>query len=490
MSKTSSDDKFKPDYRIAWLSALGFIGLLLGFFFLSYDNLSFSDKATSPVFHEIAYQPRDLVCHAIDGLSDSLWKKISTFQTLVKGYKQGQDSFTILNNLIKADTQAIVTLQQDKQSYEAASDRDTASRVHLNSLIHLNVTPVDIDRWEDEFEKKSGYAWKADVKYWVRLTNVTPTLTWSGQTTLQIDKTFNNMQFFAKYPQSATWVFLIAVFCSFCLVAISTSIQTANDIFAFVGEQKQGRFKQWPFYVIWGIILIALAGLQLLLRHSFNDELPQKSLLLMAHLRSSLDMVNVLGYITGACCLAGFVYTASMLGFFEQSKQDNSKALAQQNMAAAVRVTLTSEKQTLEQSYDRLLGFFNKYFTLSAIILSLSVLCMGALLGTMNSIDFFQAVVSNWGYTPARGDIVYLYGGVFTVILLLIYLPARIRFNEIKLQLPPDPGKEGAPDQKGQGTNWFDFFKDPFSLLKGTLLAASPLLASIVQSLFDLLFKH
>jgi hypothetical protein len=490
MTETASDDRFKPEYRIAWLSALGFIGLLLGFIFLSYDNLFVRNKPASPVFHEIAYRPRDLVCHAIDGLSDSLGKKIDTFHRLVKSYKQGQDSFAILNTLIKTDTQAIITLQQDKQTYEAASDRDTVSRTRLNSLIHLNVSPIDIDRWEAAFEKEPGYGWKADVKYWVRMTNVTPVLTWSGQTTLRIDSTLNNMQFFAKYPQSATWIYLIAVFCSFCLVAISTSIETANDIFAFLGSQKKGRFKQWPFYIIWGIILLALGLLQLLLRNSFNDELPEKSLFLMKHLRPSLVMVNVLGYITGACCLAGFVYTASMLGFFEQSKQDNSKALAQQNIVAEERVTLTTEKQSLEQSYDRLLGFFNKYFTLSAIVLSLSVLCTGSLLGTMNSIDFFQALVSNWGYTPARGDIVYLYGGVFTVILLLIYLPARIRFNEIKLQLPPDPGKEGAPDQKGQGANWFDFFKDPFSLLKGTLLAASPLLASIVQSLFDLLFKH
>jgi hypothetical protein len=62
-----------------------------------------------------------------------------------------------------------------------------------------------------------------------------------------------------------------------------------------------------------------------------------------------------------------------------------------------------------------------------------------------------------------------------------------MQFGDVELQLPPDPTlvADVADDDKMPG-----FLQEPFSLLKGSLIAATPLLSGVLQSLFGLIFKH
>lgn len=193
----------------------------------------------------------------------------------------------------------------------------------------------------------------------------------------------------------------------------------------------------------------------------------------MRSLTTSMAMVTVLGYLGGAFCLAGFIHTAAMLGYF--TRQINRAAI-EAGPSATASTALTTEQKI----YIGLQSAFQTYFILSAVILSLLVLTTGALFSTVNSLDFVKLLSDDWGYSPARTDFVYLYGGLHTVILLLVYIPAKMRFSEITIK--------GVPDAPPHG-KWFDTIKSPFGPLKEVLIAASPLLASVVQSMVDIFFN-
>jgi hypothetical protein len=214
----------------------------------------------------------------------------------------------------------------------------------------------------------------------------------------------------------------------------------------------------------------------------------------------SLRLMMALGYIAGAFCLAGFIYKAAMLGYFVKTIKTKKKEIEKQqaelkkvtdsNAPQAVIDTTAAalgDNQTANSKdkaiYQSLYTSFHTYFILSATILSLMVFCTAGLYTTINSLDFVKLLQDDWGYSPARTDFIYLYGGLHTLILLLVYIPAKMRFSEINLGA--EPATNGNPDSE----KWYDFLQNPFSHLKELAIAASPFLASLIQSLFDVAFK-
>jgi hypothetical protein len=153
---------------------------------------------------------------------------------------------------------------------------------------------------------------------------------------------------------------------------------------------------------------------------------------------------------------------------------------------AAVDEEEVKHKEYADQ-FRRLLGFFHRYFILSAILLSMVVVCTGALYNAANSLSFLKLLSANWGYSPAGGDAVYLFGGLFTAILLLVYLPAKMQFGDVQLQLPRG---EGMRDDDDEDSKWYGLLEQPFSWLRGGLIAASPFLLGLIQGLLGLFMKH
>lgn len=130
--------------------------------------------------------------------------------------------------------------------------------------------------------------------------------------------------------------------------------------------------------------------------------------------------------------------------------------------------------------YDGIGKTFQGYFILSAVILSLIVLCAGSLYSAVNSLDFVKLIADDFGYSPVRWEFVYLYGALYTLILLIIYVPAHMRMKDIKI---------GEELPKTSGSSWWDFGKSLGNDLKSILVAVSPLLTGLLQSFFDFLFN-
>jgi hypothetical protein len=459
-----------PDYRIAHLSAVGFIGLLVGFLILSWHDITRSDNG-DPLsnFHEISYQPRLIVARAFGNVVDSLDKNIQTNRDLVKA-RPTDAKLTEWKNKINEDSALRKTLTGYKRYYEDASPADSLSFTELNKLLHFNITIDSLRKWDDSFTASGGDHWRNTARFWIKLPGMPPKFTYSDTTSFSIARPASDMEFGSRYPAVGLWILFLLVFCSFCFIAISVSLYFKNrvlDIFYQVdGIDGPSRT---TFHLVWALTLAALFCMIFIWRRSFNDEVMIKPIFFMRGFQTAMNGMMFIGYLAGACCLAGFLHTASMLGFFarrikEYKEADKQKLEAERDLAI----------------YNKLKKYFDNYLLLAASILSLLVLCTGTLFSTVNSLDFVKLLSDDWGYSLVSPDYIYLYGALNSFVLLLAYIPASFSFSEIELE-PTTP--------KGEKRGWQDILKIPMSRLGDVFIAASPLLAGIVQSLFETMFK-
>jgi len=491
----SNDTKYSPDYKVTVISVCGFIGLLMGLLVLSYEG---KKSHTGSVFHEVNYSPRQTVGRALDGVIDSLGgavKKYTQQKANLDSAKVGKDDRArIINELnvhIKEDSTSVAILISYKKFYQDAPEADTGALTTLNKWLYFQLTPNDIVKLDKEYDK-IGKNWSASVPYYAKFTANNKLFSYQGKTLLIVNPYSSNLQFLMKYPGVGTWVFFMLLFCVFCFVNVPASLYIREQVLLIFGSNTGPDKNGYR----WSVILVAIcfALLYIILFNTFSDEMPVKGLFFMRTLFGTLVFVNIIGGVSGAFCLAGFIHSASMLGHFaDKLKEETGNIVAQRVVVKAKedgdsKGALSQMEQNYEKyqdQYRKLLGFFHRYFILSAVQLSLTVLVTGALHNAANSIDFVKLLVTRWGYSPASGDAVYLYGGLYTIILLLVYLPAKMQFGDVRLELPPDPN---AP--KEEDSAWYSFLQQPFSLLKGSLIAATPFLSGIVQSLLDVLFKH
>lgn len=464
-----------PDYRIAHLSAVGFIGLLVGFLILSWHDITRPNNGnTLSNFHEINYQPRLIVARAFGKVVDSLDKNIQMSRDSVNALSDKPATDPKLaqwKNKINEDSALRKNLNSYRQYYEDNSPADSLSFSELNKLLHFNITIDTLRLWDNSFMASSDTKWRQTARFWIKLPGMPTKFAYSDTTSFSIARPQSDTEFGSRYPAVGLWILFLLVFCSFCFIAISVSLYFKNrvlDIFYRL-DGIDGPSRS-TFYLVWGLTLAAFLCMMIIWRRSFNDEVMIKPVFFMRGFKSAMAGMMFVGYLAGACCLAGFFHTASMLGFFAR-KINEKKETAD-----------AAENAQNQKIYDQLKKYFDNYLLLAASILSLLVLCTGTLFSTVNSLDFVKLISDDWGYSLARPDYIYLYGALHSVVLLLAYIPASFSFTEIELAQP-------ATSAPGEKRSWQDILKTPMSRLGDVFIAASPLLTGVVQSLFETLFK-
>ncbi|SIN66247.1 hypothetical protein [Chitinophaga niabensis] len=464
---------FIPDHKIAWLSAAGALGFIFGCIILFIGP--------SPDFHEIVYAPKAIGLRAVN--------------TSIAGYTHQMDSTQkLLDNLVidkgdtvktkqaalwkkkkESDSGIITKLTQYKELFEDSSHIDTTTFNLLNKALHFHITLEDLVLWDKDFAKR-GFKWESPyVKGFLKDAAIPFTME-EDSISFKAVRASSNIAFITRYPITGVWIILVLIFCSFCPVAAVTTFflkKKADDLLVVPPGKKN--------YLYTSIIVLLFIGLLFLIcRLTFYDTGIVKDLYFMQGHTSFTTWFAIIGAVSGALCLAGFIYTSSML---ETQAKPVIKAREE---AATFKFAGKSETELLatqqkdavkELDWKKLFGIFNTYFILASIILSLMVLNTGTLYSLINSLDFVRMLTNDWGYSPVRTDFLYLFGGLCTLVLLLVYIPARMRFAETDI-----------PDLKTDG-KFFEFLKTPFKNFTGMLAAASPLIVSIVQSLIDLLFK-
>lgn len=491
--------KFDLDYRIAGLSAIGLLGLIVGSVILFYPNIFYKQDS---VFHEIDYTPKriadplivakiktgDLVDKGHLNDLEELIKKSegdpankNSWDEKIKKKKEEKTRDSLMFNKYKS--------YQDNYSYTGGSD--TLYYKKLNNDLHFEITPAKINHWDKLYRDTLS---RKEFKARVALKNPALPETLTGDISFGFKKAISNVDFVAKYPSAGLWTLLIIIFCSFCFICVTRCIDINNRIVKLFDFNNVTRYSNYTYYIICLLCLVAIGILSASWYITFLDNYVVKSIFFMRTQTTSMTWVLVIGYVTGAFCLGGFIQTSSMLSFF--SKDHNTKRAAitdkinvegQTSKIDAELEELKKQNESDQPIFIKLNDYFRSYFILTAIVLTLLVLCTGALFNTVNSLDFIKLLADDWGYSPARPDFIYLYGALHTVIILLVYLPAQLRFAEMQsiLKEVKEPGNEDG--QKKEKLN--DILKNPFGQLKDVLIAASPLLAGIIQSLFDLFFN-
>ena len=461
--------RFKPNYQITIISGCGLAGIILAMLLLSLEK----KPATGSVFHEVGYFPKDVVNRAIRHLTDSL-REIN-------------------------DSAALVALNNDRLYYDDSTLTDTSALRIVNTWVRFGIRPNRVARWDSAY-RVQGESWQDSVPYYARFPVGNRQFVYRGVAPFRIISYKSNIQFLTKYPGGASWLFLMVILCGFCFIAIPASIYIMEQVMAIF--RKEERPDQRGYWIATPIVAGCLILFLVVLFFTFSDEPPVKDLYFMRTLGNFLWFANVLGCVSGAFCLAGFIHSASMLGYFADKVKMQTTKVREQREEVKKTMTpgaaTTAEVKAVESSdteeakhkeyadqFRRLLGFFHRYFILSAILLSLVVLCSGALFNAVSSLAFIKLLTVNWGYSPASGDAVYLFGGLFTAILLLVYLPAKMQFGDVQLRLPDDGGRPDDDDNK-----WYGILEQPFGWLRGGLIAASPFLSGLIQNLLGLLMRH
>lgn len=497
-----------PDYGIAKLSCMGMLGFVVGLFLLYFSDYR-KIKEKQSIFHEISYNPRTIIDSLFITQVTKLKQDIVLAQNAISLIKQSQkkpdnpskkiDSLQIdsLEKIIKYDTTLLGQISSYKNNCGKMAD-STAFKT-INFALCTSITSDSIIyKWDTAF-KCNPETWHSDsINIIFRDSKIDEEL--KGKFSFSMIAYKFDIDFLTKYPLVGIWLLLILSFFSFCFMAVPIAIELRGKVLKIFIEHKVSVVARFGYYWVASLILLALLTLLLLWLTSFYDKTIIKDIFFMCNLSNVIGWMTFIGTVSGSFCLAGFIYTSSMLSYFCNPLLQTRKETVQQKETLSQLQSSTQEdgarlndeqlklnerekEQAIqEMRFKRLSNIFQTYFILAASILSIMVLCTGTLFSATNSLDFIKLLADDWGYSPVRNDFVYLYGGLYTIILLMVYVPAKMKFSDSEIDLwNATPLKD--TDQKRS------FLKNPFDQFKGLLVAVSPLVVSVVQSLLDLLFQ-
>jgi hypothetical protein len=145
------------------------------------------------------------------------------------------------------------------------------------------------------------------------------------------------------------------------------------------------------------------------------------------------------------------------------------------------KIVITPEEKTAKQDVinticKAALNNLQKYFIITAASLTGVVVVTGILFTAVNNLDFSKVYFQSFQRNILSYDTVYLFGGLYSLLILLFYLPLKLTFARIK-EKQPDTTLSITP--QGGSTKFFS--KDFWNRMKETFAVSSPLLASLIQ---------
>jgi hypothetical protein len=307
------------------------------------------------------------------------------------------------------------------------------------------------------------------------------------------------LAFFIKYPNFGTFAALmIFQFVAFFII-IPLSFGTINDLRA---AYKTTPRPVWTAFILATGVVIAYAGMILLFIVK-PDYISDK--FFMKGFTTIVGLYYALAYLTAIPCYAGYLFTARLIGDkikeFEQpavAQRDNlvkrealrkAAPLAATEAATAPATTFTASLaanakditasaktiSALADDYKKLRSHFTIFFYTSAFLLSMIVLATGSLFSAIGSLDLMRFLNLPPSYTFVRNDFVYLLGGLYSILLLIFYVPVKISLINLESQLP-DTTIPGTDEN-----TWLPVFSSGLRTTASVLAASSPFLISIIQ---------
>lgn len=167
------------------------------------------------------------------------------------------------------------------------------------------------------------------------------------------------------------------------------------------------------------------------------------------------------GYIAAAICFGIYIYSAGQL------KEIDKTLKATPNDPATL------------QTFKKMEDLFNGAFLTTAVILSLFILWLGILFNGINGMEIMQYYEHISGKPFLNGDFVYMVALSHTILLLLFYIPVKLKLNSLQATQRTDPAT--ATPKK-----WFTFMAEGLGTI---LVTASPLITSLLEKAISGLFN-
>lgn len=181
---------------------------------------------------------------------------------------------------------------------------------------------------------------------------------------------------------------------------------------------------------------------------------------------SRMIVYAAVGYLAAIGCLGMFLLMSFVLDYLNDDLINQSKTLQ-------TKPALITEYNTLKKGFD------NSFFA-AAVILSVFVLWIGLTFRAVNETEVMRLYKTYSSRYLLNMDFVYLIGAMHTLILLIFYLPVKIRFNALAIS-----------DMAGQvqGLSGNKLLNNFYNSISGILVTASPLLAGILEKLLQGIFE-
>jgi hypothetical protein len=193
------------------------------------------------------------------------------------------------------------------------------------------------------------------------------------------------------------------------------------------------------------------------------DDLVIKDHYFLEGFNKEMFRYSIFGYLAAIACFGMYLMTSMALDELDKTARRQKLSL--------------STNPVIQSDYEALKKTFEGSFFASAIILSVFVLWAGIAFNGINQTEVMRFYAIYAGKPFLQYDFVFLIGAIHTVILLLFYVPVRLKFNS--MQITEDAKAQAA---SGSGKK---IVNSLWESILAILVTSAPLITSVIQKLIS-----
>jgi len=307
-----------------------------------------------------------------------------------------------------------------------------------------------------------------------------------GELVLTKHKHESNISFFSDYPQFGLWIiFSMAqvVLWTMIVPLIVAKITRLNTLLSDRPDSQKPIGRLRVLGNTWVPILLLLTFVLVFYYWMIDRRVITDNYFLRFYTRRTF-VFSLIGYGVASFCFGIFITLSNTLDDLNRA----APSFVEMNNMVQGDQNQMSEKSSLYlRRYQALKSAFDNSFFCSALILSFSVLWLGILVSALNGTEAFRFYFYLSGNNVLPNDFVYLLGLMNTVILLIFYIPVRLKFSSLSISKLPEASASGGV---GGSSNSNSIFKGLSDTLGPLIVTSSPLLASLVHTIFSVFVKN
>lgn len=284
---------------------------------------------------------------------------------------------------------------------------------------------------------------------------------------LKVSEPLSMMAFIQRNTLAGVWLIVSIAQMTLWFIIIPLLIGRIKSADTQVKSLPQGLFSILNWLISCIIPIIFLALVSYIFYVSMVDTTVIRNHYFLEGFNTKMIWYAAIGYLVTAGCFGMFLHMSMALDQLDEYAQSAGLSL--------------SANQLLKDNYNVLKNAFNDSFLATSFILSIFVLWLGTGFTAINHTEAMRFYRLYSGSEFLNPDYVYLVGAFHTVILLLFYIPVKVKFNSLGITYqavtanPANTSKIGATI---------------FESISSLLVTASPLIASLVQKILGSLLAN